>query len=972
MRLAATMAVLMMLGAPAIGQEMTATEEAAYTALWQLTQQGQDLLAAGDLAGAEAAFADVLALVERDLPDEALTRAAALHNLAAVRADLGQFVQAEAMARAALDIRRRLGEAGAIASSERLLGTILHDLGQLDEARALIEASVVAQLNDANVPRVSLEKDMAALAELTALLGDPAAAMQILGQLEPYLPQMTPSQAVAVYAGMGRVQSIAGRPELAEAAYRQVLTLSAGLAFGAEWRPQDQAVALGNLGTMLLRQGRAAEAEPLFRQALTGAQGAVAANLLDGLGAALAAQGVMQAAWQAQRQALDLRLAALPEDHAQVAASFATLGATLLRAGEFAVAEQTLSRAVALLAQRNDGLRQARAALALGAAEAALGKPGFARAKAALADLQAILPKGHPDLVRAGFSTAWLGLAEGQAPEALSLARGALAGFAVQAGRVGADATIAAAQEPDMRRQVLALVDAAYEVDPVGLMDEAFQAAQWATASKAARATRRMVARFASEDDALGQVVRAKQDLVDLWSAKDAELLERLARGADSAAVQAEMAQIDARIAQAEAAILAANPQYEALVSEHVLTLAEAQALLGPDEALLMIVPAVDASYVFAVSATSAAWHRTDLGQEAMSLQIKALRADLDPTQQTRSAAALTEDAPKTGPSFDRGTAFALYQSLVAPVQPVLAEASRVLVVADGPIASLPLAVLVGAEPQGDDGDPKALTDTEWLAKRYAFATLPGVQSLAGLRDRVTPSDRAGFAGFGAPDFGGTSQPVALAGFFDGALARAAALQGLAPLPATRAELRGLARVLGADTADLRLGADATEAAVRDADLSEVAVIAFATHGLLAGEITGLAEPALAFTPPAVPSPLDDGLLTASEAARLKLRADWVILSACNTAAADGTPGAEGLSGLAQAFLYAGARGLLVSHWPVRDDAAAALTQAAVAARGKGVGRADALRRSMLDLMQKPGMAHPMVWAPFVVVGDGR
>jgi tetratricopeptide (TPR) repeat protein len=105
--------------------------------LWQLTQQGQDLLAAGDLAGAEAAFADVLALVERDLPDEALTWAAALHNLAAVRADLGQLVQAEAMARAALDIRRRLGEAGAIASSERLLGTILHDLGQLDEARAM-------------------------------------------------------------------------------------------------------------------------------------------------------------------------------------------------------------------------------------------------------------------------------------------------------------------------------------------------------------------------------------------------------------------------------------------------------------------------------------------------------------------------------------------------------------------------------------------------------------------------------------------------------------------------------------------------------------------------------------------------------------------------------------------------------------------------------------------------------------------
>jgi CHAT domain-containing protein len=97
-----------------------------------------------------------------------------------------------------------------------------------------------------------------------------------------------------------------------------------------------------------------------------------------------------------------------------------------------------------------------------------------------------------------------------------------------------------------------------------------------------------------------------------------------------------------------------------------------------------------------------------------------------------------------------------------------------------------------------------------------------------------------------------------------------------------------------------------------------------------------------------------------------------VILSACNTAAADGTPGAEGLSGLAQAFLFAGARGLLVSHWPVRDDAAASLTQMAVAANtDQGFGQAKALQSAMLDLMQQPRMAHPQLWAPFVVVGDG-
>src|SRR5262245_66451196 len=79
-----------------------------------------------------------------------------------------------------------------------------------------------------------------------------------------------------------------------------------------------------------------------------------------------------------------------------------------------------------------------------------------------------------------------------------------------------------------------------------------------------------------------------------------------------------------------------------------------------------------------------------------------------------------------------------------------------------------------------------------------------------------------------------------------------------------------------------------------------------------------IAEPALLLTPPNQPSEEDDGLLTASEAALLKLDADWVVLSACNTAAGDGNAtGAEALSGLARAFFYAGARALRVSHWAV-------------------------------------------------------
>ncbi len=172
------------------------------------------------------------------------------------------------------------------------------------------------------------------------------------------------------------------------------------------------------------------------------------------------------------------------------------------------------------------------------------------------------------------------------------------------------------------------------------------------------------------------------------------------------------------------------------------------------------------------------------------------------------------------------------------------------------------------------------------------------------------------------------------------------------------------------------LGNQATERTVRNTDLSDSRVLAFATHGLVAGQIKGAAEPALVLTPPAQASDEDDGLLTASEIARyLKLDADWVILSACNTAAGD-APGAEGLSGLAKAFFYAGARALLVSHWSVQSEAAVKLTTRMLteAAQHPAIGRAEALRRSMLALMddtENPHFAHPLFWAPFVVVGEG-
>ena len=159
-------------------------------------------------------------------------------------------------------------------------------------------------------------------------------------------------------------------------------------------------------------------------------------------------------------------------------------------------------------------------------------------------------------------------------------------------------------------------------------------------------------------------------------------------------------------------------------------------------------------------------------------------------------------------------------------------------------------------------------------------------------------------------------------------------------------------------------------------ELAQYRVLHFATHGALAGQLSGTTEPGLILTPPALGSEEDDGYLSASEIAGLKLDADWVILSACNTAGGSGRgDGAEALSGLARAFFYAQARALLVSHWEVNSEAAVKLITGAVGetARDATVGRAEALRRAMLALIDngERDHGHPAYWAPFAVVGEG-
>jgi CHAT domain-containing protein/tetratricopeptide (TPR) repeat protein len=329
------------------------------------------------------------------------------------------------------------------------------------------------------------------------------------------------------------------------------------------------------------------------------------------------------------------------------------------------------------------------------------------------------------------------------------------------------------------------------------------------------------------------------------------------------------------------------------------------------------------------------------------------------------------------------------------------------------------IASKVGTWP-GTDVMPRLLDSSEvrsvhWLMRDYAMTVFPSVVSLKALREhaKVKLSHATEeYVGFGDPLLSGepdkypsdaaaavearaahcpSDKPQAVALSLGrggrvralkadgGHVADIARIRIQQPLPETAQELCDVAQKLGVDPAShLYLGARATEAEVRrlsDAGkLAQYRIVHFATHGFVAGQLSAASEPGLILTPPKAASESDDGYLSASEIASLKLDADWVILSACNTAAG-GTENAEALSGLARAFFYAGARSLLVSHWAVNSDAAVALVTMAVSdlKEDPKIGRAEALRRAMLSLINSGNEheAHPAFWAPFVVVGEG-
>lgn len=535
------------------------------------------------------------------------------------------------------------------------------------------------------------------------------------------------------------------------------------------------------------------------------------------------------------------------------------------------------------------------------------------------------------------------------------------------------------AEQRSVRPMYIGYVSALDGLKTESAAAEAFEIGQRAQATNTAEALANMAARFATGADELAKIVRERQDALTQWRALDVAIVTEAEdiRHSDSsnsvAAKQQKLQDLEQRLQSLDETIAAQFPEYSELADPKPVSVQELQKLLRPGEALVSYLVGKAITFVWVVRDNNFFQHRLRGGNQALTETITRLRAGLDPAKATRVSEL---------PTFDAALSHELFNQIFAPIEPHLEGVEHVMVIADGPLQSLPFSVLVSVPPTGPTTGPGDYRSLSWLTKKYAFTTLPSASSLKALR-RFAKSARAEkpFVGFGDPLLPGgpgatrginlIKEPATAGNRF------IRSLYELAPLPESAEELRAIANSLKAGPDALHLGRRATETAAKTMDLAQFRVVAFATHGLIAGELQGVNEPALVLTPPQKQTDQDDGLLTMSEVAQLKLDADWVILSACNTAGNDGKPGSTGLSGLARAFFYAGSRSLLVTHWPVISEAAVRLTSGSVTAataNGVKVGRSEALRRAMLGLindLRKPYLAHPVFWAPFVVVGEG-
>jgi CHAT domain-containing protein len=546
----------------------------------------------------------------------------------------------------------------------------------------------------------------------------------------------------------------------------------------------------------------------------------------------------------------------------------------------------------------------------------------------------------------------------------------------------------------------------------VDTVAEAFRIAGALQAQSVQYALAQSLTRVALKTPEMADLARREQDAKKQVDALETLLSEHLAAPVDQQYPQvvAELRENITKLRNAHKVLLEQikieTPKYSKLLNPPSATVDEVKEQLRSGEALVSIYPTASRTYIWAIAKRSnVQFAVAPFGKSHFQESVRFLREAFASEAQTFGGI----------PEFDLARAYELYAGLLKPIETSLRDVRDLIIVATGPLAQIPFSILpTDLVSLGEEkGELFSIyRKVPWLIRKVSITRVPTASSFISLRS-ISKGDptRQAFLGFGDPFFnreqlarakrervddklvlakrGRTLHVrgirVTESGTLDNETITSINLGLLNRLPGTEDEIVSICTALDGDPArDVFLGEKASESQVKSMDMSDRRVIVFATHALVPGDLDGLDQPALALSSPAVTGDKEDGLLTMEEIFQLKLNADWVVLSACNTGAAEGA-GAEAVSGLGRAFFYAGTRALLVSMWPVETTSARKLTTGLFRHQKEDpkLSRARALRKSMLKLIDGPGLkddatgkivasyAHPLFWAPFVIVGDG-
>jgi len=532
-----------------------------------------------------------------------------------------------------------------------------------------------------------------------------------------------------------------------------------------------------------------------------------------------------------------------------------------------------------------------------------------------------------------------------------------------------------------------------------GLKDDIKKALIIASAFQTRKVGKSIAASFArsqTQNEGLTKLIRDKQDL-ELQVSTYQNLLVATYKATDNSKNRALIKQLEKDRDDMKKAVQSLTleinnkfPSYTSYFATSNDSVEMIQNHLSEEEALISIFIGEKATYTWSIRKNGEIhFNKSKMGRKQIDALVSNIRSSAEP-----DVLSTVLDVHE----FDLSSAFKLYQTVFFPVKKNWESASSLLVVTNGPLDQIPISLLPTERPILP---PKSnvpfleYQQVKWIIRTHAITQIPSINAFVQLRKKhLNPSASKLYAGFGDPWF---NKSHVQAGELSASLrsinhasisrhaapntrgANSAKIDQLPRLHETAIEVREIARALGADPInDIYTGKAVSETKIKQMNLSDVRVLAFATHGLVSGDLDGLNQPALALSSPAVTGETgNDGLLTMGEIMWLRLNADWVILSACNTASADGE-GAEAVSGIGQAFFYAGAKSLLVTNWSVETNSAMALTTGLFSRMGSnpGMGRSEALRLTQLSLIDNLNSndfsyAHPFFWAPFSIIGEG-